>query len=386
MKIIAVIGLLAAMFLSAAEKPQVVRLVRHGQPGVEGSDFTPADRKAWISLGLTPLGRKQAELTGQYLKKENVQWKKVIASPQERAAETADIICGCIGKTYTLEPNLREIGNAIPETLSALRRRFKNIDPEAVLELTPQQRRRFKENNTQQGIRGQKVIMDLLSKKIRGPVLLVTHGNFIYATVYKMTGKKVSPWNCGMAELKVWPDGKAELVKAAYPEIFTLETLTSNQFRFHMNPWSLTFLPYPAKRPEDPLTVFNGEFQNFLAGKISSWRRSGGTLVKNVSIQDGKIVIRSQKSPQGLFSPTVPLVPGGNYRCVIRAQGKGAIVCSFQSYPYGPHKQKMDLDVELRDHEFKFNTRMGEKIFFSRIEIEPNSECTIAGCTLVCEK
>ena len=76
-----------------------VRMVRHGQPGVAGTDFTPADKAAWTILGLTPLGRKQAETTGAFLKQEGVKWHRVIASPQERAAETADIICSFLDTT-----------------------------------------------------------------------------------------------------------------------------------------------------------------------------------------------------------------------------------------------------------------------------------------------
>ena len=217
-KMVLLLVLLSAM-LPAQEKPLIIRMVRHGQPGVGGTDFTPEQKKAWIRLGLTPLGRSQAETTGKYLKKEGVQWSQVIASPQERASETADIICGIIGKTFTLEPNLREIGNPIPEPLDGLRRRFKNLAPDAVLDLTPQQRKGFKETGKQQGERGKKYIMSLFQKKAKGPILLVTHGNFMYTTIQEMTGKYANPWNCGMSELKVWPDGRAELVKGSLQDI-----------------------------------------------------------------------------------------------------------------------------------------------------------------------
>ena len=76
--------LLAAMFLSAAEEPLVIRFVRHGQLGVEGTEFTPADKSAWIGLGLTPQGRKQAEVTGRFLKKENIPLKTVIGGCAEQ--------------------------------------------------------------------------------------------------------------------------------------------------------------------------------------------------------------------------------------------------------------------------------------------------------------
>ena len=121
------IFLFSCMFLYAQSgKPLTVRFVRHGQPGVRGTEFSQADKKAWISpLGLTPLGREQARLTGEFLKKEGIDWQLVIASPLERASETANIICGILGKKYYLEPDVRELRNPIRyETLPALRKRF----------------------------------------------------------------------------------------------------------------------------------------------------------------------------------------------------------------------------------------------------------------------
>ena len=68
-KITIILSLLAALLLAAQEQTLIVRMVRHGQPGIQGTDFTPADKQTWIGLGLTPLGRRQAEVTGQFLKK-----------------------------------------------------------------------------------------------------------------------------------------------------------------------------------------------------------------------------------------------------------------------------------------------------------------------------
>ena len=111
-----VLILFSGMGLFSEEDFVIFRLVRHGQPGMRGTVFTPEQKAAWIGLGLTPLGVKQAQMTGEFLKKEGRNYK-VIASPQERASETADIICGILGTTFTLDKDLREVGNAIRETL-----------------------------------------------------------------------------------------------------------------------------------------------------------------------------------------------------------------------------------------------------------------------------
>lgn len=377
-KLFPVFFLLGTLLLSGGEEPLVIRFVRHGQPGVRGTDFTPADKAAWIKLGLTPMGRQQAERTGQFLKKEGIEWRTVIASPQERASETADIICGILGKTFTLEPDLREIGNPIRETLDALRKRFKNLAPDAVLDLTSQQRKGFRENNKQQGERGRRVIMGLFRKPVKGPVLLVTHGNFMYTTIREMTGKNSNPWNCGMAALKVWPDGRAELVKAVYPEALPADLITCNETYFRTNPWSYKFGPYPAPRP-DPAELVNAEFRKFISGEKSSWRPGRGMSPVSFQIKDGKIILRGQQKKAGVYAPRIPLTEGKTYRCRIQARGQGTAVCRCLRRPY---RVEMKLSGEEREYELKFIPKRNEPHFYAALEADPGSELVITGFTL----
>ena len=200
-KVLIVLLGLTLGWLGAAE-PLTVRMVRHGQPGVAGTVFRQEDKAQWIHLGLTPLGRKQAEMTGTWLKEEGIAWQTVISSPQERAAETADILCAVVGCKFELDPELREIGNAIPETLPELHRRFARLTPEAKLDLTPAQRKHFKETSREQGIRGTDFLRKLVRRGIRGPVLVVTHGGLMGTTQREVSGKSVIPWNCGMKNSK----------------------------------------------------------------------------------------------------------------------------------------------------------------------------------------
>lgn len=366
------------MLLAAQEQTIIVRMVRHGQPGIRGTDFTPADKQNWIGLGLTPLGRRQAEVTGRFLKKEGIQWEKVIASPQERASETADIICGILGKTFTLEPRLREIGNPIRETLPGLRKRFGNLAPDAVLDLTDQQRKGFRESNQQQGERGRDLIMSLFKSSTKGPVLLVTHGNFMTTTIREMTGKSFSPWNCGMAELKVRPDGKAELVKGAYPEALAAELITSNKTTFLSDPWYFKFLPYPDPRP-DAVDLLNREFRHLIGGQRSSWNRKRSTPAKVVEAGSGRLSLQGEKNPAAVVSPRFPLKSGMKYRLRVTASGNGSGTVRLTKSPW---QKKIELSPENKEYELEFSVTGKISPFYEvQLEAAPGSKMTVSGLT-----
>ena len=376
-KILSALFLLAAILLPAQDQPLVVRMVRHGQPGVKKTDSTAAGKKKnWMAMGLTPLGCKQAEITGQFLKKEGVQWSRVIASPQMRASETADIICGILGKTFTLEPRLREVGNPIPETLPVLRERFKNLAPDAVLNLTEQQRKHFTENNKQQGERGRDFIMSLFKTREKGPVLLVTHGNFMYTTTREMTkmkGKRrADPWNCGMVELKVWPDGRTELIKAEYPEVLPADLITDNGDDLHTNPWRYKFDPYPASRP-DPVEFMNQEFGKFARGEKSSWRLGRRIPARAVRVKDGSVTLIAGKKTVSLAAPRIPLTRG-TYLFRIKASGKGTGICRSLTRPY---KLEFQLDENIQEHELAFSAKEGDYLY-AVLEAMPGSELNIS--------
>ena len=317
-------AVLFGCLLSGAEDFVIVRLVRHGQPGVKGTVFTEKDKASWIRLGLTPMGREQARITGEFLKKEGRNYSVIIASPQERASETADILCSVLGKTFTLSPDLREVGNSIRETLPQLRKRFKNIDPKENMNLTAAQRKGFKEPDRAVGKRGKKFILDLVKSGVKGPVLLVTHGHFMYMTVREMTGKSFQPWNCGMMELKVDRNGKALLVKGAYPEVFESGMLTCNQTFFHKNPYFAKFRPHPGPRPTD-LSFVEKEFRCLLNGENSSWRKNA-RVKHSVLLDKGKsltVTVDPAAKKLSYSSPDFPVKAGKKYQCTFRVSGKG---------------------------------------------------------------
>jgi probable phosphoglycerate mutase len=76
-------------------------LVRHGQSqhqiGVQGND-----------LGLTDLGRQQAERLGQWLKTNEPAVNSLLCSPMRRAGETTSILTRYIGTPVSIDDDLRE--------------------------------------------------------------------------------------------------------------------------------------------------------------------------------------------------------------------------------------------------------------------------------------
>lgn len=331
-------------------------------------------------MGLTPLGRKQAELTGAFLKKEGLRWSRVISSPQERAAETAEIICSFLDMDYSLSPDLREVGNPIRETLPALRKRFRHIAPGERLELSAEQRKGFKENNDLCGARGKRFIMSLLEHGEKGPVLLVAHGHLIFCTVLTMTGERVQPWNCGMAELKVWPDGRAKLVKATYPEVLPAEAITSNQTFFHKDPWFARFIPYPAPRP-DAVALMNDEFRKFADGGKSSWKPVRGTARQYIVTGGGKLSLTGGKKSSAVVSPRFPLEKGVTYVCRMEFHGKGTGFCRINGLPRT--LVKLSPAPETKTCELKFGTEDSPKFVLFHLEALPGSELVLTGFRLV---
>jgi len=63
----------------------------------------------WYDTSLSELGRTQAEKTGHYLKSIIESDVKILSSDLKRAAETAEIIAGILGREVTLDKGFREM-------------------------------------------------------------------------------------------------------------------------------------------------------------------------------------------------------------------------------------------------------------------------------------
>ena len=363
----------ATVILSAADDFVIIRMVRHGQPGVKGTEFTPEMKAGWIRLGLTPLGIRQAQITGEYLKKEGRTYT-VIASPQERASETANIICSILKTTFTLDKDLREVGNPIRETLPELRKRFKNIDPKENMLLTEEQAKGFKESNKVMGERGKTLIMKLVKSGRKGPFLLVSHGGFMNATTFTLTGKRSAPWNCGMIELKVNKEGKAVLVKAAYPEVLSCDLITDNQTTFFNNPWYGKFSPHKGKRPEDVKFVAR-EFENLAAKKNSSWKKSRAKKATLIC-KENSVSLKAAKEAFSISSPLYPVSLAGKYVITIKAKGKGTGVMYVSG---AGSKCKKEIPLTAEEKEYTLEAGAHKKYGFHQINFtaKPESYFTI---------
>lgn len=205
-----------------------------------------------------------------------------------------------------------------------------------------------------------------------------SNGHFMTTTIREMTGKSFSPWNCGMAELKVWPDGKAELVKAAYPEVLSADLVTSNRVFFLDDPWHFKFLPHPGPRP-DAVDLLNREFRNLIGGQRSSWNRKRGTPAKLVEAGSGKLSHQGGKIPSEVVSPRVPLKSGMKYRLVVTASGNGSGSIRLAKSPW---QKKIELSPENKEYELEFSvTGIIAPRYEIQLEAAPGSKMTVSGLT-----
>ena len=81
-------------------------LVRHGQSYVNLEDW----EEGYVDVGLTPLGRQQAERLGQWMA-DNMRIDALYTSTMARAVETAAAITAATGMAARPDDRLREFGN-----------------------------------------------------------------------------------------------------------------------------------------------------------------------------------------------------------------------------------------------------------------------------------
>ena len=237
-KIFSVIFLLAGLFafefaLAAWDEPVLtIYITRHAQRGPR-SQWPEADRKKQMvgefldgkyqppsGDSITPLGVKQCELLGAYLKKLNFKGK-VYSSPNFRAMQTAVATTNAIDPAIKIipDPGLQSGGNrkepAKGMSCAELQKRFPNkvvsVEmPEKWLlagEFTAEDRNK----------RMEKFLNDLLKKETRGEVLLVGHSSTIPALITVLNKRLVDRrlhvnayyvWNCCLHIYKFNKEGK----------------------------------------------------------------------------------------------------------------------------------------------------------------------------------
>ena len=172
-------------------------LIRHGNAGkVEGASY--------VTAPLTELGRKQAELTGEFLRREKIIFDGYYSSPLKRALETATIIGAHTGHTPVVRDGIQELEyREIPSMLAfELFARTRLLD-------------RYFETHAGKVLhhpmmgRVSRVVIDILRAHPTGRVALVVHGGVIMSVLAWYFPRERRRWwrtsfgNCSLTRLEI---------------------------------------------------------------------------------------------------------------------------------------------------------------------------------------
>lgn len=216
----------------------ILYVARHGQPAIDkmapGANYELPDG----DYVLTSLGREQAQLLGEHLKKAKFKGK-VFSSPYARTMETASVAAAVCGLDIIPEPALQEM-RFYPEppcpgmTLEEMRTNYPNIAPGASLSF-PWMTGKGPEDA--EDVR--KRVIPFLSALIASPpseeVLLVGHGASVGAVKSFMieranfTGYPGYNWNASLCTFELHADGRTEVVELNRIDFMPLEKVTSNK-------------------------------------------------------------------------------------------------------------------------------------------------------------
>ena len=219
----AVVCLSAMLQLNARN----IYIVRHGQSHFkEYYDYEVREPK------LTPLGREQALLLGQYLKEKYNFQGTILVSPILRTVETGAVIAGVLNRKIVLEAGIQEVNYGHDRTcmtLAQVEARFPG-QVTAPADFTHPWRvvNETKEMWRQRYIRE----MDRILQSVPGDLLLVTHGGGIVSMVNELCrrGKFRFPgggYNCALFVFEL--DENNTPVKVDYSiEYISREKITDN--------------------------------------------------------------------------------------------------------------------------------------------------------------
>lgn len=181
-------------------------LIRHGHakrlPG-----------KTYVSAPLTKLGRRQAELTGDFLKAQGIQFDGFYCSPLRRAIETANLIGERIGQLPTVGEGIHEMEyREIPATVAA-----------ELLARTGMLNRYF-ETRAGKAIRYPMLgrvadgMMNIYTQHVEGRIGVVVHGGVISSVLSWYLPRERRRWwretvgNCSITQVRIHA-GRAMLVE-----------------------------------------------------------------------------------------------------------------------------------------------------------------------------
>jgi broad specificity phosphatase PhoE len=183
-------------------------------------------RATYVTAPLTELGRKQAELTGEYLRDRQIHFDGFYSSPLRRAIETATLIGARIGQTPTIRGGIQEMEyQEIPLMLA--------LEPIARIGIF---NRRF-ESSIGKPLRFPMIgrvanaVLDILRDHQTGKICIVSHGGVVSSILSWYFPRERTRWwrdtvgNCSITELEI-ADGRATLI--AYDQVTHLRSLAAN--------------------------------------------------------------------------------------------------------------------------------------------------------------
>lgn len=216
----------------------ILRLARHGQPAVDnmapGANYELPDG----DYPLTALGREQAQLLGEHLKKSNFKGR-IFSSPYARTMETASVAASVCGLEVIPAPAIQEI-RFYPEppcpgmTLAEMRQHYPNIAREVSLEYPW-----MSSKGPEETADVQKRVFSFLESLIAVPpadeILLVGHGASVGAVKNFMIGKAGFTgypgynWNASLCTFEIHADGRVEIIELNRIDFMPLDKVTSNK-------------------------------------------------------------------------------------------------------------------------------------------------------------
>ncbi len=229
-----------------AGETRTIYVTRHGQVG-DKNYWDKTLNEPW----LTPLGREQATLLGNYLKKKGFHGT-IYASPLLRTIETASLPATILGLKVIPEPGLQEIAQGkrpAPRgmTMKEMHQRFDKLN---VIQANPawvEPWRLCNEDADARYVRVSKAI-DRILAETKGDLLFVSHGGTVNSANKVLNDRVSDPslkttggvWNCCLFVYVMDENGK--VVKTSYETFnYMPEDKATNNFRCPL-----------IERPDDP--------------------------------------------------------------------------------------------------------------------------------------
>lgn len=212
----------------------LIYIARHGQPDTGGVRTGTENDFPKGNPGLTAYGIRQAELLGDYLKRENFHGL-VYSSPFNRTLHTAEIVCRICGLTFFPSAELQEfsiyttMAPSLP--LREIAKTFSMLD--SASELSDDWKICGTENREDVHMRVRSLLLRLTGDPASRDLLLIGHGASVIAArqffwnSMNRTDMPAGCLNCEITKLNLQTDGTVD-VCACRETSFLLGLLTNN--------------------------------------------------------------------------------------------------------------------------------------------------------------